>query len=183
VELENGTFILPLPGGPLRFLHKIYRGCSDAEIAELQGMSAIRLPDDYIEFMRWAGGVTLFDNTLNIYGLRDNRARSLALEDQGPLSLPMKLLLLQQMGRWNDAAEWQPVGSIAAATQTFSLELSAHGKARLRSEDEAVREFPTFTICLLSLVILFSNASDERGLIDDKCEQLQENLLALFTRH
>src|SRR5688500_18409938 len=167
VSLTNGTFIRPLPGGPLRFLHRLFAGLSDAELKQLQHMSAMSLPPDYLEFMRWSGGADLFDNTLLLFGLRDNPSRSLALEEQGPLSLRWQLELLEQTGRWNEATSWQPTGSVVAATETYSIQICPQGTARIASKDGAAREFSSFSECVLTVALVLRELTGEEGLIDE----------------
>jgi hypothetical protein len=177
----NGhRFAGKLPGGPLHFLHKVYRGCSPKELGELIRLSAMSLPDDYVRFMSWADGATLYDNTLALFGIRDDNSRSVALEDAAAISLPARLHLLRQMGRWDQTRRWQPIGSLACATETFDIEISPSGHCRVADGHGAAREFPDFSECLLSLIGLLSNLSNANGLMDDSGFQVQQEIGALL---
>jgi hypothetical protein len=179
VRCEGGaTFIRPLGKGSLSFLHKLYAGCSDAEIRAITTIIGFNPPDDYIAFMKLTDGAALFDNTLSVYGLKSNAARSVQLQDQAAISLKNKVGLQRSMGNY----EWIPVGSVSAATVVFSLEMDCNCRVRFGSEERGFRQFLNFLEAVEFLMAVEDNLSNKNGLIDESGVELERDLLALVSR-
>ena len=89
---RNGTtFICPLKGGPLFYLHKLYHLGDADQTAELASLLTFAPPTDYAAFMNRCNGANLFDNALAIYGIISRLNRGLDIEDVQPISLADEL--------------------------------------------------------------------------------------------
>ena len=62
---------------PYAFLHSIYHGLSNKEILDIENLIGFQLPLAVKKMYETFNGLTLFVDTLNIYGLRKNNNRSI----------------------------------------------------------------------------------------------------------
>ena len=176
LELKNGTFIYNLEYGPLSYLHKIFSGCSKDDIVFIQKLIGFRLPSDYMEFLEFCNGCTLFDNTLFIYGANSRIERSISLEDQVAESLERVLDNLKQSGKLHPNSHWVPVGAVAAYDKSFGIELSQNGASRLTSSSGSSAVFGGFIDCLDFLVALLERFCGVGRMSDSRARQLQLEL-------
>ena len=62
--------------GPDAWLHVLFAGLDEADIAELETRAARQLPSDYRQFMREHNGLSLFSGALYVAGLRRDFRRA-----------------------------------------------------------------------------------------------------------
>jgi hypothetical protein len=180
IRSANGSeFICKIDGAPRRFLHRLYKGSEDTalKIAELWGKP---LPASYREFLTRLNGATLFDNSFSIFGLPEEFNRSPSFEDEH--ALPINHLMEDR--RLLDPARALielPVASVLAANELFDADLRLDGSITLRDERGNAREFASFADFAGSICMLLDNLSDENGLRDDSCEELQHEMIEFIS--
>jgi hypothetical protein len=177
VDARNGSvFICPLPGGPLRFLHKTYGGGERNQPAYLEHLFGFALPEDYLNFMRSCNGATLFDNHLYLYGVVPQLNRGLGLEDQLPISLASELETSRDAD--DPGRSWRPFGSVAGYGQLFQLEVDASGRARMRGDAGPTRTAESVPELVHALAAMLDGLADARGFPDDTIGRLDSELAA-----
>jgi hypothetical protein len=140
------------------------------------------VPISYAEFFLFSDGATLFDNTLFLYGVDSASARETTVENIKPISLLERVEIQRNI---DPSLEWIEVGSLAAATKNFSIQINRLGSALLSDPDGGKREYPRFMPMLSALVLILNNSSNAHGLIDESGENLQvdvENYIRLLTQ-
>lgn len=60
---------------PQAWLHKIYAGLSDSEIEGYEKKFPLPFPSEYREFLHYANGISLFSNSLSVWGWRAKSGR------------------------------------------------------------------------------------------------------------
>ena len=178
VTTPNGSeFICKIHGAPLRFLHKLYMG-SEETAYEIADLWREPLPACYRQFLTRFNGATLFDNSFHIFGLPKDFNRRLSLEDRHafPITHVMKERRVLAQA---DAANVLPVASITA-TELFDADLRPDGSVILKDEHGNARAFASFADFVGSLCVLLDNLSDENGLHDDSCEELQREMIGFI---
>jgi len=175
VDCKNGSvFICPLPGGPLRFLHKLYGGGERNQPAYLEHLFGFALPEDYLAFMRVWNGATMFDNSFGFCGLVPQLHRGLTLEESQPISLETALRINGVM--YDRSHPWRPFGSIAGYEKLFRLELDASGRARMQWEDGPARDANSVRDLVRPLAEFLANLTDENGFIDQTRRSMDAEL-------
>lgn len=178
VSKSDAVFICPIGKGSLSYLHKLYRGFDAEDLAWIRSVVGFRLPPDYVDFSALIGGATLFDNTMFLYGVRANLARSLHLDDQAPVSFDT---VPSNVCSDDPLHEWASVGSISTYNKRFNIQISASGVASLQGIDQR-KCFSNFASCLRELIILLDQFVDERGLSDDGAKALEHEITAFMDR-
>lgn len=173
IDCSNGsTFICPLSGGPLRFLHKIF-GPSKVDSSKIiEDLFGFRPSDEYIKFMSECNGVTLFDNSFFIYGIIIDLNRSLRLEDQQPISLSTEL----ESSRRRYGSAWRPVGSVTGYEKLFELEINVSGQVRIHCDSGPVRIVESFREMICGLAEFLDARTNERGFIDESRKGMDAEL-------
>lgn len=165
-----------LPGGPLRYLHKLFAPSEDApyELGKILGFSP---SDSYAAFFLMSNGATLFDNTLFLYGMGDAGTREVSVDNIKPVSLNEQVAISRMA---NPGLEWIEVGSIAAATENYSIQVNSHGLTALSSSSGQRREYTNFLAALLVFVEVVQSSCGLQGITDESAAELQieiENLI------
>ena len=77
-HLADGTHLIGKAPhiAPLAWLHSIYPGLTEQNILELEKQLKHPIPDDYKSFLRISNGLSVFNTTLSLFGLRRNYDRS-----------------------------------------------------------------------------------------------------------
>lgn len=76
----GGQLIRPLPWiSPNAWLHRVMAPCPDAAIAELATTTGRQPPAAYVELLRAANGLDLFNKSLKVYGVRGDFSRDPAM--------------------------------------------------------------------------------------------------------
>ena len=169
---KGSTLIGKLPGGPLRYLHKLFSPKENAAY-ELEKALGFPPPLSYEKFFSLSDGATLFDNTLFLYGIEGTVSREVSIDNVRPISLIEEVEIRRIT---NPDLEWIEVGGLSAATKSYSILLNQDGVTVLRSPDGAGRESRTFLAILLTLFKIMQNNSGPLGLIDGTAETLQAEI-------
>jgi len=100
--LKDGTLLVaPAPHvAPQAWLHKVFPGLTDAELARLEKMLKREIPDDLHRFLKTMNGVSLFSESLDLYGLRKGGGRGIEAAWQ-----PYSILTPNAEERPRDAGE------------------------------------------------------------------------------
>ncbi|HTJ52947.1 MAG TPA: SMI1/KNR4 family protein, partial [Cyclobacteriaceae bacterium] len=77
--LKDGTILIGKAPhiAPMAWLHKIYPGLSTAEIGTLEKELGAKIPVVFKDFLQITNGLSVFNTTLCIYGLRKNYIRTI----------------------------------------------------------------------------------------------------------
>lgn len=173
VTITDGAILIgKLPGGCLRYLHKLFVPTDDI-IIRIENILGFVVPKSYAQLFLLSDGATLFDNTLFLYGISAASTREVSIENARPVSL-MDQVEIQR--RANPDLDWIEVGSIAAATKNFSIQINRSGSAALNNLDGHARYYPTFLSMLSVLTQILHKNSGAQGLIDDSGESLQSEI-------
>jgi hypothetical protein len=87
-KLKDGTILIGRAPhiAPFAWLHTLYPPLTEDEIANLEHQLGMTIPQPYCEFLKISNGLTVFNNTLALYGLRKRYGRSIGDAWQ-PLSI------------------------------------------------------------------------------------------------
>ena len=85
----NGTLLIGKAPhiAPLAWLHTIYKGLNEKELENLEKEVGTKIPEDYIEFLKFSNGLNIFNTTFNLYGLRNSFNRQNEIKNRLPFSL------------------------------------------------------------------------------------------------
>ena len=122
--------------------------------------------------MEYTDGISSFGNILSIYGLSENAARSLELEDQRAISLYSEVII----SRRSRGSDWTPIGSISSATLTFKIETNDKWHIRLGKGDMSFRIFPDFYSFIRFIFPIIDNIADQDGLKDRTGRALESEI-------
>jgi len=87
IVAENYVLIQPTPHvAPAAYLHSIYKGLTELEIAEMEKQIHQKLPKELFDFYKLYNGAQLFSGALSIDGLRRNFSRNVDASRQ-PFSM------------------------------------------------------------------------------------------------
>lgn len=168
----GAVLIGKLPGGPLRYLHSLFPPF-DGIVDEIQNILSFPVPESYAKFFSLSDGATLFDNTLFVYGARGATTRDISVDNIRPISLAEQVALCNEISPGRD---WIEVGSLAAATKNYILEIDQTGITALRSPNGERQEYPTFLQMIVTLVRILQNHCGPQGLLDSTAETLQTEI-------
>jgi hypothetical protein len=171
-EAKGSILIAKLPGGPLKFLHKLFVPHAGAE-KEVERIMGFPPPPSYAAFLTFSDGAILFDNTLFLYGVCGIKNHSVSIENIRPISLEEQVNF-QRMTI--PALDWIEIGSLAAATETYSLQINSLGCTSLCNKEGERRECGRFLSMLLLLVQILNQHSGRHGLYDPTAETLQQEM-------
>lgn len=177
IHTDSSTLIGKLSGGPLQYLHKLFAPRPTA-INDLEVILGFPPPRSYAAFFSFSDGATLFDNTLFLYGTHGIANRSTSVEDVRPISL-REQVEIQRLATLK--LDWIEVGSLAAATKSYSLNINSAGSVAVCGKEGARRECKSFLSMLLLITKLLNQHSDESGLYDPTAEMLQEEIDRFIT--
>jgi hypothetical protein len=156
----------------LAFLHKLFDPTPNDEVGRLHNFE---LDSSYRAFHRYSNGVTLFDNTLFIYGIVDEISRTADINMVQPVSLGAKLSI---PSLYHDAVE---VGALAAATKSYSIFINSCGRTFVVDKDFRL-DFVTFCEAVLALVETCDGLCSDEGLLDPSGMELQNVVDRLLRR-
>lgn len=171
-QVDEIIFIGKLNGGPLSYLHKIFFPANDPH-KDLQNILGFPAPASYSKFFSFSDGATLFDNTLFLYGINGAVTREISVNNVRPISLAEQVELQRRISPDQD---WVEVGTLAAATQSYSIRIQPSGSAALCSPNGDSRIYSRFLGLLLILIQILQNNSGPDGLIDPSAETLQSEI-------
>jgi hypothetical protein len=168
LKTDHALLIGKLPGGTLRYLHKLFIPRSNV-IIQVEDILGFPIPTSYAEFLLFSDGATLFDNTLFIYGTSEAETREISVQNMRPLGL-------REQNKETRNSSWSEVGSLAGATKNYSIRLNRHGSISLVSPDGGSQNYSSFLTMLFVVIQIINNNCGPRGLIDDTAGALQSEI-------
>jgi hypothetical protein len=172
LRAKDAILIQKLQGGPLQFLHKLF--VSGEDIASIvEGILGFPIPLSYANFFSLSNGATLFDNSLFVFGIDGAESREISIDDIRPLSLKEHVDIQRQI---DPGRQWVEVGSVAAATKTYAIQIKPDGVTAVCDPEGPRREYPAFLPLVTTLVQILAQHSGPQGLIDPTAEALQSEI-------
>lgn len=159
--------IRKLRGGQLRYLHKLFVPEKYDYIVNAIGFAP---PSGYKEFFEYSNGAILFDNTLFIYGIIDQFSRKVTIEKIVPISLTERAAI---SSNW---PEWAEVASLSGYSRTYTIDVAANGRSRLKYNHTVLSERVTFLHLLCELIDILENIISESGMDDVSARRLEVEL-------
>ncbi len=167
---SDNKFIHKIAENNLGYLHVLYGGSSSSSLNSLRNFYIHR---DYLEFMRSYSGASLFDNTFQIFGLRDNLKRSILLNDQNAISLKNRSGI--NVKSYLDVVDdfWLKVSCVSFFEKSYFIELSKDGDIRLVSESVFTEKFYSFSQWFKFICQFIDSSSYTNGCDISKGEALE----------
>jgi hypothetical protein len=88
-KTQNGTLLIGKAPhiAPMASLHSIYPPLTDEEIKNLELSIGLDIPPDYKSFLKITNGLGIFNNTMSLFGLRNNYKRTPEDAQQQPFHI------------------------------------------------------------------------------------------------
>jgi hypothetical protein len=176
VTLRTGSrFVRKLPDERvLGYLHKFYAPLSDGADAEILE----RLPNECIDFLKWANGAALFNNSIELFGFVETIVRDIRLEAATGISIAHEneAFALMERRRWEQG--WTKIGSMVGWDSTYILQVNRDGRCAIVS-DEIARTASSFGACMSSIIGRVSPCFTCDGIIDASYRDLETALASL----
>lgn len=133
--------------------------------------------------MELSNGATLFDKAIYLFGYVERVTRSLALEDQAPISLTdkNKVFAACYPDRWREG--WMHFGSLVGWSTTVSLQVHSEGECALVWNDGTDVNFTNFPAMLMRLIETLGPCFTCLGVRDQTYRELEATLDGLLVTH
>jgi len=169
--------------GPLAFLHCLYAPLTRPQRERCEAALGRNLPRELAQFMERANGATLFDKAIYLFGYVERVTRSLALEDQAPISLTNanEVFAASCPDRWREG--WMHFGSLTGWSTSLSLQAHSNGECAIVWDDGRRVDFTSFPAMLCRLVERIGPCFTCTGIRDQTYRELEATLNGLLVTH
>jgi len=169
--------------GPLAFFHCLYAPLVRSERERCEVTLGRSLPLELAQFMERSNGATLFDKTIWLFGYVERITRSLALEDQAPISLTdqNELFAASHPDRWRKG--WMHFGSLVGWSTSLSLQAHSTGECAIVGDDGKHVNFTSIPAMLTRLMERIGPCFTCSGVRDQTYRELEATLNGLLVTH
>ena len=180
LRLSTGArFVRKLPDDrSLGYLHKLHAPITARNLETLQSVLGQRLPAQYRDFLSWANGGTLFDNTIYLHGFVETFTRSIEPERQDPICILSENRALSDSASFRREEGWIRIGSAVGWDSKFALQLHVDGRCAIAGA-AGVHVAGTFDACLNLLIGRVGGCFSCDGIIDETCAEVEAALSSL----
>jgi hypothetical protein len=176
LRLPSGSrFVRKLPDNrSLGYLHRFYSPLS----AETDATLFRRLPDEYINFLQYANGAALFDNTVALYGHVETVTRSTEPETATAISISNEneVFSIVEPERWDQG--WTKIGGLVGWDSSYAIQLNADGRCAIVINSLVVAAL-SFGECLEKIVKRLAPCFTCAGVADQSYVELEAALASL----
>jgi hypothetical protein len=167
-ELTNGTILIcNVPHiAPQAWLHRLYNGLDETEISNLE--ETVKLPYDFISFLRVFNGFHLFSNSISIWGKRKSYERK-----GENIFQPHDLLDLNQELKGEIPSSWLVIGSYPWDGSKIAYDLEKDEKKVFRFDAETGEIYNTWESIFERLNIEIERLS---AYFDSKGIEIEEDI-------
>lgn len=170
IREAGGRLVRPLPWvGTHAYLHRLYSPCTEDEVAALATLVGRQPPQQYRRFLMLSNGLSLFHESLSVYGIRESFDRTPSVAQWQPYSVAVENL--DRMGlRPDDFC----VGSVGPECDKIVWREASDDIARLSREDGVFHEsWPSFADFLKSESKRFSQYHESTGHLKEVLPDMQ----------
>ena len=173
-------FIRKLPDDrSLGYLHKLHPPITAENLEKLQSALGARLPAEYLDFLSWSNGGSMFDNAIHLYGYVETFTRSIEPERQNPICIISENRGLSDAAGFTREEGWTRIGSAVGWDSKFHLQLHVDGACAITGAP-GVHVASSFGACMSVLISRIGACFSCDGINDKSYAEIEAALGSLI---